>query len=918
MKNVSAEYKASQQSSLIFPVRKIELFRRLASGLDWETSPIDITAEIVKLDRLSWKLDTDALNEFKASNIRIEVDNSDRLWDGTSSRFAGYLLYRSKIRISLGLKLDGPEGVEESFPVFMGVIEDVNEDSGTPTVQLDVESLDALLQTQSGEAAGILVSHELLGIGDGITSEFFTSQYPVGTVKEIRVAGEPLRPGLRYSLSNLNDPLQQGKITFISAQPGPGQEVRADYVIWKKDQEIHQVVNDLLATVPQVPVGIVEPVVFDPPVEREILHTLQGDFQQYDLRQARVVAEESPPQNDGLLTIDAFDTKAKWQGGASTNINFSRVTDGITPKWTSQYEGTLIPPDEKLQVDGDASYPWIEELNDAAGVTRSVANGILSVNIPSSFYHLENFKEEGSGFPRCVAARIKVSQINGQIEIGSFDVSSSKGAQILIQNTTQVKVQTGGNTFGPYSTDLTNFRNLRLQMNISNSTWQLFIDGSQVASGALGLGPAGGSAGVYLHALGFGSSATSFQLDHIRYNGNGAGMPIGTWQKVIDYGVHLAGLTSFSLINTLGSFFSEVQGSGSLVLYYFSWSADGSSYTPEQAVANAVNLGAFTNVTFPRYIKFRIQITGNEDSQLVAVKRLFLPALAASNVIDAGTGMVSWDTWKGTFVPNDGQIQRFTAAVANSPSGFSYYQALGAGDSIQTDNFAWDNFNVRTEKLLFITLFSTPGANAPIQRESLINFQTRSVLVSMANFGTQSILDVIKELAKIADFEIGLGGDGAFFFRNKGTSSPASLVLDDSNVEKVNTFTPGWDRVYNKIRASFGSFVKEVDSETEGESAPSSIDRFGVRSLPVGGGNLVFQTDVDLATVMAKRYFNRYHLPKRRATIVARFMPELELGDRVTLNITSPRPIAQSFDARIIGIAHSLMDMRSELDLIEV
>jgi hypothetical protein len=453
-------------------------------------------------------------------------------------------------------------------------------------------------------------------------------------------------------------------------------------------------------------------------------------------------------------------------------------------------------------------------------------------------------------------------------------------------------------------------------MNMSTNTWQLFVDGVSTASGALGTAPAGASVGVYLHALAF--TQTNFQLDYLRYNGSTAALPIGIWEKVIDYGVHLAGLTSFSLITTLGAFFSEIQGVVSAFQYFFSWSANGSSYTPEQSVANGSNLGAFTNVTFPRYVKFKIQITATEDPDLVAVKRLFLPALAASNVIDAGSGMVSWDTWKGTFVSNDGQIQRFTAAVAASPSGFSYYQSLGPGDSIQTDEYAFTNFAVRTEKLIFITLFNTAGANAPIQRESLINFKTRSVLVSMANFGTQSVLDVIKEIAKIADYEIGLEGNGAFFFRNKTVPATPVLVLDDTNVEKVANATPGWDRVYNKIRGAFGSFVKEVDSTTEGEPSPTSIERFGLRSLSVGGGNLVLQTDADLATVMAKRYFERYHLPKRRTTLTARFMPEVELGDRITLNISEPRPIGEVFDARVVGIAHSLMDMRTEFDLVEV
>jgi hypothetical protein len=188
----------------------------------------------------------------------------------------------------------------------------------------------------------------------------------------------------------------------------------------------------------------------------------------------------------------------------------------------------------------------------------------------------------------------------------------------------------------------------------------------------------------------------------------------------------------------------------------------------------------------------------------------------------------------------------------------------------------------------------------------------------MANFGTQSVLEVVKELARLADYEIGLDGDGAFFFRNKEVTPSAVLTFDESNVEKVNTITPGWDRVYNSIRATYGSFVKEVDSVSEGESAPTSIDIYGVRSLSVGGGNLVLQTDADLATVMAKRYYSRYHLPKQRVTLSTRFMPEMELGDRVTLNLSTPRPIGSTIDARIAGVAHSLMDVRTEFDLVEV
>src|SRR5258708_2215709 len=183
MKTVSAAYQDIQKSNLILPVRKIELFRRLADGSAWEAAAIDVTTEVKQLDRLSWKLDTNALNEFKVSNMRIAVNNSNRSWDdGSPSRFANFLRYGSKIRISLGLNI---AGTPEISPVFTGAIQDVIEDSATPTVQLDVQSLDTVLSTQSAEPPAILVTNELLGVGDGIKSDFFSAKFPVRLFRHV-------------------------------------------------------------------------------------------------------------------------------------------------------------------------------------------------------------------------------------------------------------------------------------------------------------------------------------------------------------------------------------------------------------------------------------------------------------------------------------------------------------------------------------------------------------------------------------------------------------------------------------------------------------------------------------------------------------------------------------------------------------
>ena len=915
MKTVSVAYKTTQRSNLIYPVRKVELFRRLANGNGWESSPANITTEVVRLDRLAWKLDTDALNEFKASNIRIQVDNSDRRWDEGSTRFTGFLRYRSKIKISLGLQLSTGA---ETFSAFTGIIEDILEDSSTPVVSLDIQSLDGLLAGQSAEPAGVLVTNELLGIGDGIKSDFFTSQPAVGLIKDIRVAGVSLRPGLRWSASTLNDPLQPAKISFISIQPAPGQEVRADYIVWKKNQRIEQVVTDLMAIVPQVAVATIEPVAFDPPATREVLHTLQSDFVLYDLRQAVVGLEDAPPPNDALIAQDAFDAKSKWQTGTPVRLNYNRVANGICPQWSAQYEGDFVPGVEEAQIEGIS--PFWTELPAAVPGTRTVANSILSMiqNGTSDYYILTLL--EGTGPSKSLYARIRASKITGSIEIGTIIPGSNPilGAKLWFDNLTRVRVRTNNGFSTSFNVDVTQFHNYRLNLtmtNVNSGTWQLFIDGTQVGSGTVGRADGLDQQGIFLHSTA-GGGGNTFDVDYLRLNAESTAFPIGTWERVIDYGLHLAGLTTASLITTLGPFFAELQGTPTAnILFFFSWSADGATYTTPTQLANGANLGTFTNANAPRFVKFKIQITASDDPVQIGVKRLFLPGLANSNVIDAGSGIVSWDTWSATLVLGNGTIKRFSAAVI--PTGFGFYKAIATGDLIQTDEAA-QQAGVTPDKLVFISLFATSGVTVPFLRESIFDFTTRTVLVSMANLGGRSVLDVIEELAGIGDFEIGFDGDGKFFFRNKAAGSTSLLTLDDSNVERLSSFAPGWERVYNEIDASYGNFVKTANSTTENDPSPTSVQRFGVRDLPIGGGNLVFQTDVDLATVMAKRYFTRYKEPKRRATTVTRYMPELELGDRVTLNIASPRRIAQAFDARILGVAHDLMEFRTELDLMEV
>lgn len=929
MKSVSANFKAAQASNLIYPVRKIELFRRLANGSGWEATPIDVTTEVAMLDRLSWKLDTDALNEFKTSNITIQVDNSQRQWDdGSATRFSGFLRYHSKLRISLGLTV---AGAAEIFPSYTGVIEEALEDSATPTLKLSVLSIDQLLDGANADNAAIQVVNELLGVGDGITSQFTLSQTPVGIIKEVRVGGVASRPGIRWTSSGLADPTKKAVVVFNSIAPASGQEVRADYVVWKRDQQIQQVAKDILATVPQVDQLQVDTVSFSPPAQREILHTTTGDFLPYSLARAKIIAEPPPPDQDAGITMDAYDTVTKWLTAiATTRINTTRVVNGIAPKWTSQYEADLEPGVEKYQIDGDPAFPWQEALPSGSTATNSGSIRNIIHN-GGSDYFLWNDNDDGGQYQptpypaRSACCRIKFSAIGGggiymetYVRVSS---SSTLGAKLRFVNMGHVQVFSGSVNNPQIAVDLSQFHTFRLTMTPTSATaatYQLFIDGVSVQTGNLAVQSV--FSAITLHSIGGGNNIF---LDWLRYNAVAGTPASGQLTLKVDYGPVFSGLVAFSLINTLGNFFADIQGSASGAQFFWSWSADDFIYSGETAVANSGNIGAWNNTNSPRYIKFRIVLTDTLEAILpYGIKRLWLPALAVSEPVDGGTGIVSWDTWTSQMTLNNGTIQRFTAAFGGTQfitgSGYSFDQALGPNNAIQTDKFQSSQGFGITQQMVFIALMNTPDTNPPTLLLNLIDLTTSTVLISMASMNSRSALDVLKELASIADFEIGMDGSGKFFFRNKSPAATAVATLNDSNIEIVQSVSTGWDRVFNTIRATYGGFVKVADSVSEADPAPTSVTRFGVKPLNLSGGQLLFEADVDLATMMAKRYFGRYKEPKRRIVLIARFMPELDLGDRVTFSLFIPRQIGQPFDTRILGIAHDLMNFRTELDLLEI
>lgn len=914
MKNVSPAYSLAQQSHSIRPVRRIELFRRLGSGAGWEAVPIVITPEIERLERLAWKLDTDALNEFKASNLALDAENTFRQWDESSSRFSGFNRYQSLVRIFVGLNVAGGD---ETFPVFTGVIEDVAEDSRAPKVRLEVLSLERVLERADAEKAALQVANELVAIGDGVTAEFPLAQFPVGGVKEVRVAGAVARPVIDWTVSGLSEFLV-AKLRFENVQPSVGQEIRCDYFVWRSNLQLHELVNALLDTLPQIQRQVVETAAFDP-FQRRILHNKRPDFLAYDLRRAEVLAETPPPEDDGLITINPYDTQSEWLGREiSTNINFKRVPSGITPKWTAQLEGDFRPSQEYLQAENDGFQPWSEI---DPGVNIFSTAGVLIFDHSSGAYFAMSNRGGTNAANKTLFVRCRIERLDsgGVVEFMVGATAVNTGVVIRFDNLNNVKVRTGISTSPAFPVDTTTFHTYRLDLTITgpaSGSWTLSVDGVVALTGSASNKPfMPGVNPVPFETLLRSDGNNRFHLDFLRQNGEGFGPATGQITVRVNYAFILSLLVVRAGLTTLGKFFSQVQGSPTIPRYFFSFLDNITGFSGETEVfPTTSNLGSFVSSNQPLEIRMRISLTDEVLPLLSAVQKLWLPAIFESPEIDGGDA-VEWEKLETVSSANNGQIRRYS--YVRGIFGDPFAREIPASNLITSDNDFFAAFNSIPRKMGFIFLMNTSGSTPPVLNSNLIILQTKSLILNMANVGGRSVLDVIKEAAGLADFEFGFTGDGRFFFRKKPPSAAVVLTLDDSNLLSVDDIRPGWDRVFNIVSATFGAFTATITPLTQGEASPNSIERFGARRLAVGGGSLAFQTDVDLATILAKRYYASYKEPKRRVALTARYLPEIELGDLVRYNLLSPRQIGQSFNAKVLGIAHDLMGFKTELDLLE-
>lgn len=347
MRTITPEFEAVQLLESNGGIRRVQYKRRkwnqATRAFEWEADWSTVGADrFVSVSSISHELDTDLLNEFKVSNVTINLQNADYFYrfdnpfgffaKDSGSPFHLYEPYWTKFRVQAGFIL--ADDSEEFLTLFTGVATEftTNDDK---VMQIQVQGLEALLTNTKAEEIATEVDQENAGTGNSSDVDFLTDNPGVGGITLVTIDGFSQIEGEHYSVSQLNEATLPAKVTFENA-PDVGEIVRISYFYWDQDLEFHTLVESLL-----VAAGIssyeIEPVVFENSVLNSQEYTSQADWQ------TGVATNLDSTTFPGSLILDVddadFRTATNWENSIS-----GWTAGGVTGNWAS--DGTKLTASE--------------------------------------------------------------------------------------------------------------------------------------------------------------------------------------------------------------------------------------------------------------------------------------------------------------------------------------------------------------------------------------------------------------------------------------------------------------------------------------------------------------------------------------------------------------------------------------------
>lgn len=293
-----------------------------------------------------------------------------------------------------------------------------------------------------------------------------------------------------------------------------------------------------------------------------------------------------------------------------------------------------------------------------------------------------------------------------------------------------------------------------------------------------------------------------------------------------------------------------------------------------------------------------------------------ITATHQSETIDTVGGLSAWGNLGVTI---EGDVTDFTFKTRTSTDGATWdsWVAVGSGNSIESAV-------KRYIQVQIILTISNDALYDPVHTifDYTVQFTSNRVFVSLADFTGMNCQQAISELAKLSNYEWGFDDDETFFFRSRDVSAtPDATFSGGSNLLEINALLNGYDRAYSIFRAEFGQFRAE-QSATDGVRT-SALEIFGKKIYTVTSQILINKA-TNLADAIATAYKTRLQSVKRRARILTKFWPQIELSDTASVTYRHDaynldlEPYLQGFVGKVIYTRHDPMNAVSEFEVEEI
>lgn len=307
------------------------------------------------------------------------------------------------------------------------------------------------------------------------------------------------------------------------------------------------------------------------------------------------------------------------------------------------------------------------------------------------------------------------------------------------------------------------------------------------------------------------------------------------------------------------------------------------SYTPGDAIAPVIDFGAVTSGGTqgqPVYIDYVRHCGDYGDLPSDPV----LPLIGAKvyPVLDFSSDIASFGRLEETVSNWDGTQSAYRTQTSPDNANWSPLVSVGAGGQLASPAARYGRIELTLRS-------SDNGQSFPAVSGHGVTYYTSRASIKMCACGGMTVLDALDKLAELASYEYGFTREGVFFFRPRDNSAMPDITLSNHAIREISSIKDGISAVYNKVKASYGDYSVTVAPDTLRQPVPHSQTIYGVRSLSISGGFLL-EDDADIATGAALQYYALCHKPKRVLELSAMFLPQLEAGDIVRVNLIDKYP----------------------------